>query len=80
MENMKHNLTDQESAEEFRGQILRAVGQMDAQDLSHVEIDGVLVTDEGVAEQYLNDARYRHIGSEEVEGHNVHVFLFVRAD
>lgn len=80
MESMKHVLTDHASTEEFRSQILRAVERMNAEDLSHVEADGVLVADDVVAPQYLADARYRHIGSEEVEDHSVHVFLFVRAD
>lgn len=79
MESMKHSLTSHQSTDEFRSQILSAVGRMDSEDLSHVEADGVLVADEAVAQQYLDDPRYRHIGREEVEGHDVQVFLFVHA-
>jgi hypothetical protein len=80
MKSMDYNLQTQSSTEEFRGRVERAVKQMTADDVSHIEIDGMLVTDEVVAKQFLDDPRYSHIGNDTVEGNSVHVFLFVHHD
>lgn len=80
MENMNYQLSNQDSTEPFKERVLAAVAKMNTEDLSHVEENGLLVTDEAVAESFLADSRYRHIGLETVEGEQVHVFLFVRAE
>lgn len=77
---MDYVVTTQASTEKFRSQIQRAVEKMTAEDLSHVEIEGVLVADDVVAKQFLEDSRYRHIGNEKTTDGNVHVFLFVHAN
>lgn len=77
---MNFNLQQQASTEEFRLQIAEAVRRMNDEDLSHVETEGILVADDAVADQFLKDPRYRHIGSERVEEGNVHVFLFAHAE
>jgi hypothetical protein len=80
MESMNHSIQEQTSTEPLREQIQRAVAAMNEGDLSHVEVDGILVVDADAADLFLNDPRYSHIGSENVDGDTVQVFLFVSAE